>query len=57
MSRARKKLDWETQKEFAIDPVQFEKVLKKAGSSGSTCTMCGEYCALKVASQYVEQDQ
>jgi phosphomethylpyrimidine synthase len=57
MSRARKKLDWETQKEFAIDPVQFEKVLKKAGSSVSTCTMCGEYCAMKVASQYVEQDQ
>jgi phosphomethylpyrimidine synthase len=57
MSRARKKLDWEEQKRFALDPVQFEKVRQRAKASGTACTMCGDYCALKIASEYVEQGE
>lgn len=46
MSKARRRLDWESMYEYAIDPnlCKKHKVLK----GGQECTMCGEYCALKV---------
>lgn len=48
MSVARKNLDWDTQAEYAIDKEIFEKI-----DNGSPCTMCGEYCSMKLISEYM----
>ena len=46
MSEARHRLDWQRMYELALDP----QVKKRHGRvrKGGECTMCGEYCALKV---------
>ncbi len=48
MSIARKNLDWEKQREFAIDKTVFEDIDK-----GKPCTMCGEYCSMKLINNYL----
>jgi phosphomethylpyrimidine synthase len=47
MSIARMNLDWTKQAEFAIDKEIFEEI-----DNGSPCTMCGEYCSMKLVKQY-----
>lgn len=52
MAEMRKKRDWERQIELAIDPALAQKM--RAGSkphSSDVCTMCGEYCALKIVDE------
>jgi phosphomethylpyrimidine synthase len=48
MSIARKNLDWTKQAEYSIDKEVFEKI-----DNGSPCTMCGEYCSMKLINQYI----
>jgi len=48
MSIARKNLDWTKQAQYAIDKDVFEKI-----EDGSPCTMCGEYCSMKLVKQYM----
>ena len=48
MSAARKNLDWSKQAELAIDKEVFENI-----DNGSPCTMCGEYCSMKLIKQYI----
>jgi phosphomethylpyrimidine synthase len=48
MSVARKKLDWQGQAKYALDPVKFEKVHAQHVTSGEACSMCGKYCAMKI---------
>lgn len=43
MSVARMNLDWEKQAEYALDKDVFEKI-----DHGKPCTMCGEYCSMKL---------
>ncbi|HSA07049.1 MAG TPA: phosphomethylpyrimidine synthase ThiC [Candidatus Gastranaerophilales bacterium] len=43
MSIARMNLDWKKQAEYAIDKEVFEKI-----DDGQPCTMCGEYCSMKL---------
>lgn len=45
MSLARKDLDWSRQARYAIDKCIFEKI-----DAGKPCTMCGEYCSMKIYS-------
>jgi len=48
MSKYRKERNWEKQKEFAIDPIKFEKERAKiAPNLKDTCSMCGEFCSMK----------
>jgi phosphomethylpyrimidine synthase len=48
MARARHKLDWKKQIELSIDPAKAKLYRDEAGQyHGPTCTMCGEYCAIK----------
>jgi len=49
MSVARMELDWTKQAEYAIDKDIFEKI-----DNGSPCTMCGEYCSMKLVKQYIQ---
>jgi len=53
LSRARKKLDWETQKKLAIDPYKFEDIRKKRKTKSAACSMCGEFCAMRLVSEYL----
>ncbi len=49
MSKCRKNMDWEGQIKASIDP-EFARKLRdsRAPSDNDVCTMCGEYCAIKV---------
>ena len=56
MSKARKSLNWGKQISLAIDPVKAREIHEKRGGSrvkgqGSRgeCSMCGEFCAMKVS--------
>jgi len=48
MSRARRRLDWEKQFSLALHPGKAVEYRRKRGSKSNACSMCGEYCALKV---------
>jgi phosphomethylpyrimidine synthase len=55
MSRARKALDWGRQIELAIDPEKAKEIHDRRKSSEASygeggCTMCGEFCAMKISS-------
>jgi phosphomethylpyrimidine synthase len=48
MSRARKKRDWNTMFDLAIDPVKAKEYRDEVPSEeDDQCSMCGEYCAIK----------
>jgi phosphomethylpyrimidine synthase len=48
MAEARQRLDWKAQIDLAIDPQKARLYREEGGRyQGSTCTMCGEYCAIK----------
>ena len=47
MAIARKKLDWAAQKEASIDKCIFNEL-----ELGKPCTMCGEYCSVKIFKEY-----
>jgi len=56
LSRARKKLDWSAQKKLVIDPHKFSEVRKKRRSTSKACSMCGEYCAMRIVSRFLDSD-
>ena len=57
MSEARFALDWETQFKLAIDPERAKKIRAALPPSDSdVCTMCGEYCALKMIREALPKD-
>lgn len=48
MSMCRKALDWEGQIGCALDPERVAAFRRERGLREGVCTMCGEYCAMKV---------
>ena len=55
MARARKVLDWERQMELAIDPaLARSKRSARNRSDEDACSMCGEYCAVKMIARYFD---
>jgi len=53
MSKARKALDWEKQISLSIDPVKARTYRESSmPSSDQVCTMCGEFCAIKIVKDY-----
>jgi len=48
MSKARAELDWKTQFQHAIYSKKAREYRKKRGSRSRACSMCGEYCAIKM---------
>jgi phosphomethylpyrimidine synthase len=50
---ARKRLDWAEQARLSLDPVRFEAVRKVRSSSGTACSMCGQYCAMDLVAKYL----
>lgn len=56
MAKARKKLDWPEQLRLALDPVKATEYRnKKNKSDDEACSMCGDYCAVKIVGQYLEE--
>jgi phosphomethylpyrimidine synthase len=55
MSRARKGLDWDRQISLSIDPVK-AKAYRSSSKPTSTdvCTMCGDFCAIKIVKDYFD---
>ncbi|HTY12692.1 MAG TPA: phosphomethylpyrimidine synthase ThiC [Candidatus Omnitrophota bacterium] len=52
MSKARKALNWGEQLRLAIDPVKAKKIHSKRSSKNKdVCSMCGQFCAMKVSSE------
>jgi phosphomethylpyrimidine synthase len=56
ISKARKSLDWETQKRLAVDPAKFELVRRRRRSRSRACSMCGEFCAMRIVSEFLERE-
>ncbi len=55
MAKARRNLDWTRQIDLAIDSNKARRAYEeRKGSKSDVCTMCGEFCALKLVSQYLE---
>ena len=52
MAKCRKKLDWEGQAKHSLDPERAESMrAKRAPEDSDVCTMCGEFCAIKVLNE------
>ena len=56
MAEARKKLDWEAQYECAMFPEAARaKRDERPPEEEDTCTMCGNYCAVKIVNEWLDQ--
>lgn len=55
MSRYRKSLDWEGQTKMAIDPEKIRAFRKERSLQDDVCSMCGEYCAMKIVTEYFKK--
>jgi len=52
MARARKKMDWESQFRLSLDPERSRELRKsRRPEDNKVCTMCGEFCAIKLLSE------
>ena len=58
MAEFREKRDWEKQFKLAIDPEYARKMRKESKPHLSdVCTMCGEYCALKMVEKALSRER
>lgn len=54
MGRARRDMLWKEQFDLAIDPETARRVRsERAPSDSMVCTMCGDYCALKIIKKHI----
>jgi phosphomethylpyrimidine synthase len=53
MAMARKKLDWKEQVKLTLRPDYAEKVHNKHAASSEACSMCGNYCAMRLVGEYL----
>jgi len=57
ISEARKKLDWGKQQKIALDPHKFKDIRKKRKSKSKACSMCGEFCAMQIVSEFLNSEK
>lgn len=53
MSIARKKLDWMEQAKLSLDPERSRQGHAAHASTGTACSMCGQYCAMALMEEYL----
>jgi phosphomethylpyrimidine synthase len=53
MSMARKKLDWTEQARLSLDPERSRQGHATHASTGTACSMCGQYCAMSLMEKYL----
>jgi phosphomethylpyrimidine synthase len=56
LSVARKKLDWDEQKKYVLDPYKFEGVRKERKTKSKACSMCGDFCAMRIVSEFLNSN-
>ncbi|MFQ6053135.1 MAG: phosphomethylpyrimidine synthase ThiC [Candidatus Bathyarchaeia archaeon] len=58
ISKARSKLDWEEQARLALNPKRFRRIREQRapGKVEEGCTMCGEFCAIKLLKEYIRAE-
>jgi phosphomethylpyrimidine synthase len=56
LSRARKQLDWEEQLKLVLDPHKFKKIRRQRKTGSEACSMCGEFCAMRIVSEFLNGD-
>ena len=55
MAKARKRLDWEAQINLSVDPEKARRLRTEENPLMIRyCSMCGEYCAIKVVNEYLK---
>lgn len=54
LSQARKKLDWSAQRKLVIDPLKFDEIRQERQTTSTACSMCGEFCAMKIVSEFLD---
>jgi phosphomethylpyrimidine synthase len=55
MGRARRDMRWDRQFKLAVDPETAMRVrAERAPSDNMVCTMCGDYCALKIIKENID---
>ena len=53
MGQARRALDWGKQFRLAINPEKAKRIrAERMPGDSDVCTMCGDYCAMKIVNQY-----
>ncbi|MDI3484168.1 MAG: phosphomethylpyrimidine synthase [Methanobacteriaceae archaeon] len=58
MANARKRLDWEAQFNVSMCPADARRIREeRPPEDPDTCTMCGEYCAVKIVNEWLENAQ
>ena len=56
MADARKELNWEEQYKHALWPEDARAIRdKRPPEADDTCTMCGNYCAIKIVNQWLDK--
>jgi phosphomethylpyrimidine synthase len=55
MSVYRKALDWQGQLKCAIDPDKIREFRKDRNLKDDVCSMCGEYCSIKLMKDYLKK--
>lgn len=57
MAKARKNFDWQKQFELAVDPEEARRLRaeRPAELDPETCSMCSDYCALKMVRDYLDE--
>ena len=53
MALARKRLDWDEQARLSLDPERFDRVHRQRATTGTACSMCGQYCAMDLVAKYL----
>lgn len=48
MARARRRLDWGEMEKLAINSEKARRYRRESGVKGNECTMCGDFCVMKV---------
>ncbi|MEM2110113.1 MAG: phosphomethylpyrimidine synthase ThiC [Candidatus Odinarchaeota archaeon] len=56
MAKARRDLNWEKEFKLALDPAKAKEIYSRVKVKSEACTMCGEYCAVKLLSKYLNLD-
>ena len=58
ISKARHDLDWEKQIQLAIDPDHARQLRgEKSTDQPDVCSMCGDYCAIKMVHDVLNKDE
>jgi phosphomethylpyrimidine synthase len=53
MAMARKRLDWKEQIKLSLRPDYSERVHNKHRAGGEACSMCGNFCAMKLVGEFL----